>query len=128
VSSIDCRSLLRRAKAAAESAALRYKESCGGFVHCTFIGQHRGEDDSWPRLSDCELDPQAWVLPTPRVDRVRLLFKWDIMEEGCAIPIQSDNSVVSLKDAEQQGVPLPDEGWGPLIVASADSVTAKGVR
>ena len=114
-----------RAQAAANAAALRYEESCGDRVYCTLVGQLRVERDDWPRLSDCERDPHLWQLPD-WVDRVRLLFKWDIIEDGRVT--DSDNSVVTLNDAEQQGVPLPKD-WGPLIAALADSVVApKGGR
>ena len=120
------RELLRcRAQAAANAAALRYEESCGGRVYCTLVGQLRVERDDWPRLSDCERDPHRWQLPD-WVDRVRLLFMWDIIEHGRVT--DSDNSVVTLNDAEQQGVPLPKD-WGPLIAALADPVAApKGGR
>ena len=117
---VDRQLLRRRAEAAAETAALRYKDSRDGRVYCTLVGQLRFERDDWPRLSDCEPDPQRWHLPD-RVDRVRLLFMWDIVEQGRVT--ESDNSVVTLMKAEQQGVPLPD-GWAPLIAALADSTAA----
>ena len=121
---VDRELLRRRAEAAAEAAALRFEENCGGRVYCTFIGQLRVERDDWPRLSDCERDPQRWRLPR-WVDRIRLLFKWEIIENGRVT--ESDNSVVSLKKAEQHGVPLPDD-WERLIADVADSVSApKGV-
>ena len=123
--SVDRELLRRRAEAAAKAAALRYEESCGGRVYCTLVGQLRFERDDWPRLSDCEPEPQRWRLPG-RVDRVRLLFRWDIVENGRVA--ESDNSVATLKTAEQQGVPLPD-GWARLIADVVDSVSApKGVR
>ena len=122
--SVDRELLRRRAEAAAEAAALRYEVSCGGRVYCTLVGQLRFERDDWPRLSDCERDPQRWKLPR-WVDRIRLLFKWDIIVNGRVT--ESDNSVVTLNKAEQQGVPLPD-GWGRLIADLADFVSApKGV-
>ena len=46
---------------------------------------------------------------------------WDIVEDGRVT--ESDNSVVNLKDAEQQGVPLP-KGWEGLIKDVADRVAA----
>ena len=119
---VDRELLRRRAAAAAEAAALRYKESCGGLVRCKLVGQLRFESDDWPRPSDCETDPQRWKLPN-RVDRISLLFKWDIMERGCVIPVWSDNSVVTLNNAEQHGVPLPAD-WAPLIADLANSVSA----
>ena len=118
--SVDRELLRRRAEAAAEAAALRYEESCGGRVYCTLVGQLRFERDDWPRLSDCEPDPQRWRLPD-WVDRIRLLFRWDIVEDGRVA--ESDNSVVTLNKAEQRGVPLPD-GWERLIADVADSVSA----
>ena len=122
---VDRELLPRRAAAAAEAAALRYEEMCGGNVYCTLVGQLRFERDDWPRLSDCERDPERWNLPV-WVDRVRLLFKWDIVENGRVT--ESDNSVVTLNKAEQQGVPLPDD-WEHLIADLAGSVSApKGVR
>ena len=119
---VDRELLRRRAEAAAEAAALRYKECCGGLVRCKLVGQLRFESDDWPRPSDCEPDPQHWKLPT-WVDRVNLLFKWDIMEKGCVVPVWSDNSVVTLNKAEQQGVPLPAD-WATLIADLANSVPA----
>ena len=118
---VDRELLRRRAAAAAEAAALRYKESCGGLVRCKLVGQLRFEND-WPRPSDCEPDPQYWKLPN-RVDRVNLLFKWDIMEKGGVVPVWSDNSVVTLNKAEQQGVPLPAD-WATLIADLANSASA----
>ena len=46
---------------------------------------------------------------------------WDIVEDGRVT--ESDNSVVNLNNAEQQGVPLP-EGWEGLIKDVADRVAA----
>ena len=46
---------------------------------------------------------------------------WDIVEDGRVT--ESDNSVVTMKKAEQQGVPLP-EGWESLIKDVADRVAA----
>ena len=110
--------LRRRAEATAEAAALRYHESCDGRVHCTLYGELIHEPKDWPRLSDCERDPQRWRIPA-RADRIRLLFKWDIVEHGRVT--ESDNSVVTLNKAEQRGVPLP-EGWGRVIKDVADRV------
>ena len=121
----DRQLLRRRAEAAAEAAALRYEESCGGRVYCTFVGQVRVERDDWPRLSDAEPDEQRWDLPG-WVDRIRLLFKWDIIEHGRVT--ESDNSVVTLNNAGQHGVPLPTD-WAPLIAALVNPASApKGVR
>ena len=117
---VDRDLLRRRAEAAAEAAALRYKECCGGLVRCKLVGQLRFKSDDWPRPSDCERDPQHWKLPH-WVDRISLLFKWDIMEKGCVVPVWSDNSVVTLNNAEQHGVPLP-EGWERVIKDVADRV------
>ena len=69
---VDRQLLHRRALAAAEAAALRYEESCGGRVYCTLVGQLRFERDDWPRLSDCERDLQRWILPDC-VDRLSLI-------------------------------------------------------
>ena len=118
--SVDPQALRDRAEAAAKAAALRYNETCGGFVRCTLIGQPRCKGT--PRPADCEVDPQAWEIPR-WADRIELLYKWDIMEEGCVIPAHSDNCVVCLKKAEQRGVPLPDE-WDRHIVELADSMSA----
>ena len=112
--------LRRRAEAAAEAAALRYHDCCGGRVYCTLVGELRHEPKDWPRLADCERDPQRWRIPA-WADRIRLLFMWDIVEGGRVT--ESDNSVVNLKDAEQQGVPLP-KGWEGLIKDVADRVAA----
>ena len=112
--------LRRRAEAAADAAALRYKDSCGGRVYCTLVGELRLEPEEWPQLSDCEPDPQRWRIPD-RADRIRLLFKWDIIEHGRLN--DSDNSVVTLNNAEQHGVPLP-EGWERIIADVADRVAA----
>ena len=121
---VDRELLRRRAEAVAEAAALRFEESCGGRVYCTFVGQLRVERDDWPRLTDCERDSDRWVIPR-RVGSIRLLFKWDIIEHGRVT--ESDNSVVTLKKAEQKGVPLP-VGWGHLIANLAGSDSApKGV-
>ena len=46
---------------------------------------------------------------------------WDIVEDGRVT--ESDNSVVTLNNAEQHGVPLP-EGWEGLIKDVADRVAA----
>ena len=112
--------LRRRAEAAAEAAALRYRECCDGRVRCALYGELIHEPKDWPRLSDCERDPRRWRIPA-RADRIRLLFKWDIVEHGRVTA--SDNSVVNLKKAEQQGVPLPDD-WGRLIADVTDRVAA----
>ena len=117
---VDPELLRRRAEAAAEAAALRYHEICDGRVYCTLYGELIHEPKGWPRLSDCESDPQRWR--THRwADRIRLLFKWDIVEHGRAK--ESDNSVVTLNNAEQHGVPLP-EGWERVIKDVADRVAA----
>ena len=112
--------LRRRAEAAAEAAALRYRECCDGRVHCTLYGELIRKPKDWPRLSDCERDPQRWRIPA-RADRICLLFKWDIVEHGRVTA--SDNSFVTLNKAEQQGVPLPDD-WERLIADVADRVAA----
>ena len=78
--SVDRQALLRRAEAAAKSAALRYSETCGGAVRCTFVGQPRCEGDEALSLCDIETNPQAWVIPR-KADRMRLAFRWDIFEE-----------------------------------------------
>ena len=78
----------------------------------------RHEPQDWPRLADCERDPQRWRIPA-RADRIRLLFMWDIVEDGRVT--ESDNSVVNLKDAEQQGVPLPED-WERVVKDVADRV------
>ena len=117
---IDPEALRRRAEAAAEAAALRYRECCDGRVSCTLVGELCHEPKDWPRLSDCERDPQRWRIPA-WADRIRLLFKWDIVEHGRLTA--SDNSVVTLKKAEQQGVPLPED-WGDVIAGVADRVAA----
>ena len=83
-------------------------------------GELSHEPKDWPRLSDCERDPQRWRIPA-WADRIRLLFKWDIVENGRLTA--SDNSVVTLKKAEQQGVPLPED-WGDVIAGVADRVAA----
>ena len=116
----DPEALRRRAEAAAEAAALRYRECCDGRVHCTLYGELIRKPKDWPRLSDCERDPQRWRIPA-RADRICLLFKWDIVEHGRLTA--SDNSVVTLKKAEQHGVPLPDD-WERLIADVADRVAA----
>ena len=90
---VDPELLRRRAEAAAEAAALRYHEICDGRVYCTLYGELVHEPKDWPRLSDCERDPQRWRIPA-RADRIRLLFKWDIVEHGRVTA--SDNSVVTL--------------------------------
>ena len=114
----------RRAEAVAEAAALRFEESCGGRVYCTFVGQLRVERDDWPRLTDCERDSERWAIPR-WIGSIRLLFKWDIIEHGRVT--ESDNSVVTLNDAAQKGAPLPND-WGRLIADVAGSVLApKGV-
>ena len=70
-------------------------------------------------------DPQVWIIPRWE-DRILLAFRWGIFEADSVIPTESDNIVVSLKDAEQQGVPLP-ASWESLLGALADSVSnAKG--
>ena len=117
---VDPELLRRRAEAAAEAAALRYHEICDGRVYCTLYGELVHEPKDWPRLSDCERDPQRWRIPR-RADRIRLLFKWDIVEHGRVTA--SDNSFVTLNKAEQQGVPLPDD-WERLIADVADRVAA----
>ena len=72
-------------------------------------------------------DPQVWIIPR-WADRIRLAFRWDIFEEDSVIPTDSDNVIVSLNDAEQQGVPLPTS-WAPLLEELADSVSkAKGAH
>ena len=125
--SVDRQSLLRRAEAAAKSAALRYSETCGGAVRCTFAGQPRDQYYESFAATDCVADPQVWIIPR-WADRIRLAFKWDIFEEGSVIPTESDNVIVSLKDAEQQGVPLPTS-WAPLLEELADSVSkSKGAH
>ena len=123
--SVDRQALLRRAEAAAKSAALRYNEVCGGTVRCTFVGQPRDEGLDALSLSDIETDPQAWLFPR-WMGRVPLAFKWDIFERESVIPTESDFSVVELGNAERQGVPLP-ASWESLLGALADSVSkAKG--
>ena len=117
---VDPELLRRRAEAAAEAAALRYHEVCDGRVYCTLYGELVHEPKDWPRLSDCERDPQRWRIPA-RADRIRLLFKWDIVEHGRVTA--SDNSVVTLNNAEQHGVPLPED-WELVIKDVADRVTA----
>ena len=117
---IDPELLRRRAEATAEAAALRYSDCCGDRVCCTLVGELRHEPKDWPRLADCERDPQRWRIPA-RADRIRLLFMWDIVEDGRVT--ESDNSVVTLNKAEQQGVPLP-KGWEGLIKDVADRVAA----
>ena len=123
---VDPELLRRRAEAAAEAAALRYHEICDGRVYCTLYGELVHEPKDWPRLSDCERDPQRWR--THRwADQIRLLFKWDIVEDGRVT--ESDNSVVTLNTAEQHGVPLP-EGWERVIkdVADRAAVVAGALR
>ena len=123
--SVDRQSLLRRAEAAAKSAALRYSETCGGAVRCTFAGQPRDQYYESFAATDCVADPQVWIIPR-WADRIRLAFRWDIFEEDSVIPTESDNIVVSLNDAEQKGVPLP-AAWESLLGTLADSVSkAKG--
>ena len=107
--SVDRQSLLHRAEAAAKSAALRHSEMCGGAVRCTFLGQPRGEALDALSLTDIETDTQAWRIPR-WVDRIRLAYGWGMFGEDSIIPTGSDNIVVGLKEAEQQGVPLPALG------------------
>ena len=89
--SVDRQSLLRRAKAAAKSAELRYSEVCGGTVRCSFVGQPRDEGLDALSLSDIETDPQAWLFPR-WMDRVQTLknhhFHPNIVKiwPGCCIP------------------------------------------
>ena len=68
---VDPELLRRRAEAAAEAAALRYHDCCGGRVYCTLVGELRHEPKDWPRLADCERDPQRWRIPA-WADRIRL--------------------------------------------------------
>ena len=119
----DPESLLARADAAADSAAQRYNETCGGLVRCTCVGQPRCENATSLVFTDCEMDLQAWRIPT-WADRIRLAFKWDILEnEGSTFPLHSAISVVPLKKAEQHGVPLPED-WESVIFECAQSVSA----
>ena len=60
--SVDRQSLLRRAEAAAKSAALRYSETCGGAVRCTFAGQPREQYYESFAATDCVADPQVWIM------------------------------------------------------------------
>ena len=108
---VDPERLRRRAEAAAEAAALRYHDCCGGRVYCTLVGELRHEPKDWPRLADCERDPQRWRIPA-RADRIRLLFMWDIVEDGRVT--ESDNSVGTLNNAEQHGVPLRSYKYFPV--------------
>ena len=125
--SVDRQSLLRRAEAAAKSAALRYSETCGGAVRCTFAGQPRDQYYESFAATDCVADPQVWIIPR-WADRIRLAFRWDIFEEDSVIPTESDFSVVDLRNAEQQAVPLP-ASWGHLLGALANAASkSKGAH
>ena len=121
----DLSALRQRADLAAKDAAARYPTPTGFSIICTCIGQPRIEGASSPYPEDCEPNANYWK-PPGWATRICLAFRWEIYEGGAFAATESGSRVVSLKKAEQQGVPLPT-GWGPKVAALLDgSLQTKG--
>ena len=121
----DLSALRQRADLAAKDAAARYPTPNGVSIVCICIGQPRIEGESSPYTEDCEPNANRWILPE-RATRICLAFRWEIFEGGTFAATESGSCVVSLMNAEQQGVPLPT-GWGPKVAALLDgSLQTKG--
>ena len=119
---VDRQALVRRAEAAAKSAALGYSEACDAAVRCIFVGQPSDQYYESLSYTDCVADPQLWINIPHWTDRIKLAFRWDIFEVGSVIPLERECCVVTLKDAEQYGVPLPSF-CGSLLAKLADSLS-----
>ena len=121
----DLSALRQRADLVAKDAAARYPTPTGVSIICTCIGQPRIEGASSPYPEDCEPNANYWK-PPGRATHICLAFRWEIYEGGAFAATESASCVVSLKKAEQQGVPLPT-GWGPKVAALLDgSLQTKG--
>ena len=87
-------------------------------ILCSLAGQPRNAGETPLLLDDIESNPELWVLPA-WATHARLAFKWEITEGGNAQPRKCGFCVISLKKAEQRGVPLPT-GWAPEVAALID--------
>lgn len=124
---VDPGELGDRAAAAASMSGARYNQyklCAHTYITCELLGQpqlHLPLDgEGRPR---CVKDPCRWEVP-PKSAEVKLAFAWSIAritcQPLCQTHLEAGHAVVSLNNAEKNGVPLP-AGWGPVVAAYTDA-------